>query len=78
MAGCPDDVPWQRVVNSQGKLSLRPGGGYEHQRQLLEGEGVTFDERERIDLKRYQWAGPEVDWLSEQQLLPLDPAKGDG
>ena len=25
MAACPDDVPWQRVINSQGKISLRPG-----------------------------------------------------
>jgi methylated-DNA-protein-cysteine methyltransferase-like protein len=78
MAACPEDVPWQRVVNSQGKVSLRPGGGYEDQRQLLEGEGVVFDERERIDLKHYQWAGPGVDWLRQHQLLPPQPAKGDG
>ena len=25
MAACPDDVPWQRVINSQGKISERPG-----------------------------------------------------
>jgi methylated-DNA-protein-cysteine methyltransferase-like protein len=58
MAACPDDVPWQRVINSQGKISPRPGA--EKQRQLLEAEGVLFDERGRIDLKRYQWAGPGV------------------
>ncbi len=78
MAACPDDVPWQRVVNSQGKLSLRPGGGYEIQHQLLEQEGVTFDERDRINLKRHQWEGPGEDWLREHQLLPVDPTKGDG
>jgi methylated-DNA-protein-cysteine methyltransferase related protein len=58
MAACPVDVPWQRVINSQGKISLPPGAGYQHQRQLLEEEGVIFDERDRIDLNRFRWAGP--------------------
>lgn len=59
MAACPSDVPWQRVINAQGKISLRKGAGPSHQRQLLEAEGVQFDERERVDLKRYGWSGPE-------------------
>jgi methylated-DNA-protein-cysteine methyltransferase related protein len=58
MAACPQDVPWQRVINSQGKVSLRPGGGGAHQRELLESEGVIFDEHDRVDLKRYAWDGP--------------------
>src|SRR5512137_3139884 len=53
MANCPDDVPWQRVINSQGKVSLRPGGGGEHQRQLLEAEEVVFDDRDRVDSKKF-------------------------
>jgi methylated-DNA-protein-cysteine methyltransferase-like protein len=67
MAACPDDVPWQRVINSKGEISLRRGGGSERQRELLEAEGVKFDERGRIDLKRYRWAGPGApdvpDWV---------------
>jgi methylated-DNA-protein-cysteine methyltransferase-like protein len=55
MAGCPDNVPWQRVVNAQGKISLRPGA--EKQRELLEAEGVEFDDRGRIDMKIYGWEG---------------------
>lgn len=58
MAACPQDVPWQRVINSQGKVSLRPGGGGAHQRELLEGEGIVFDEHDRVDLKIYAWEGP--------------------
>ncbi len=58
MSACPQDVPWQRVINSQGKVSLRPGGGGEHQRELLEAEGVIFDEHARVDLKVYAWEGP--------------------
>jgi methylated-DNA-protein-cysteine methyltransferase-like protein len=55
MAACPPDVPWQRVVNSKGEISPRPGA--QHQRQLLEAEGVTFDPKGRIDLTRFGWAG---------------------
>jgi len=56
MADCPPDVPWQRVINAEGKISPRPGA--EMQRQLLEGEGVTFDAKGRVDLKKFGWAGP--------------------
>jgi methylated-DNA-protein-cysteine methyltransferase-like protein len=58
MAACPADVPWQRVINAQGKISLRRGGGGMRQRQLLEDEGVVFDNRERVDLKEFGWEGP--------------------
>ncbi len=53
MAACPDDVPWQRVINSKGEISLRPGA--EEQRRLLEEEGVEFDVRGRVDLSRFGW-----------------------
>lgn len=58
MAALPSgaDVPWQRVVNSQGKVSARRrGDGDLIQRQLLETEGVTFDTLGRIDLGRFGW-----------------------
>src|SRR3954469_13952350 len=45
-------VPWQRVVNAQGAISV-PGDGAKRQRKLLEAERVRFDERGRIDLDRY-------------------------
>jgi methylated-DNA-protein-cysteine methyltransferase related protein len=74
MAGCPADVPWQRVINSQGKISLRKGGGYEEQRRLLEEEGVLFDDRERIDLNKFRWQGPPAAWLKAHGLN-LPPEK---
>lgn len=58
MAACPADVPWQRVINSQGKVSLRDGSGGEKQREMLQAEGIEFDERDRVDLERYLWEGP--------------------
>ena len=57
MAACPEDVPWQRVVNSQGKISPRQGGSHIRQKDLLESEGVVFDEQQKIDLSKYLWTG---------------------
>jgi methylated-DNA-protein-cysteine methyltransferase-like protein len=62
MANCPDDVPWQRVINSQGKISLRGNDGAAKQRMRLEAESVEFDQRGKIDLDRYRWAGPSEEW----------------
>ncbi len=53
MAACPESVPWQRVVNAQGQISTRAGA--EKQRRLLESEGIVFDEKGRINLKRFGW-----------------------
>jgi methylated-DNA-protein-cysteine methyltransferase-like protein len=60
MALCPDGVPWQRVVNAEGKISIRKGGGHLKQRSLLEAEGVVFDTADRIDLEIYGWGSPPV------------------
>lgn len=67
MANCPDDVPWQRVINSQGKISERAGA--ERQRQLLEQEGVKFDAKDRIDFKKYGWKGPDSEDEPRQASL---------
>ena len=67
MAACPDDVPWQRVINSQGKISERPGA--ERQRPLLEAEGIIFDAKDRIDLKKYGWSGRNEDDIPQQPSL---------
>jgi methylated-DNA-protein-cysteine methyltransferase-like protein len=63
------DVPWQRVINARGTLSLDAHGAA-IQRALLEEEGIVFDEQGRIDLKVYGWAGPdlaELDRLLKRQ-----------
>jgi methylated-DNA-protein-cysteine methyltransferase-like protein len=71
LANCPADVPWQRVINAQGKISFRPGAGL--QRQLLENEGVEFDDRQRIDFDLYGWNGPDPEWCQAHGLFPLSP-----
>ena len=67
MANCPDDVPWQRVINSQGKISERAGA--ERQRLLLEEEGIEFDAKGRVDLKKYGWTGQNDESDSIQPRL---------
>ena len=53
------DVPWQRVINSQGKISQRENGeGNLLQRELLEIEGVRFDLQQRVDWQVYGWTFP--------------------
>ena len=55
--GCPDGVPWQRVVNASGGCStdrlpdVPPG----LQRALLEAEGVRFRANGTVDLDRHRW-----------------------
>ncbi|MFO0631702.1 MAG: MGMT family protein [Nannocystaceae bacterium] len=54
----PEDapLPWHRVVNARGELSLSGDGATEQRRRLLR-EGVRFDARGRIDLVRWGWDG---------------------
>ena len=66
MAACPEDVPWQRVINAQGKISQRPGA--DQQRRLLEEEGILFH-NDRIDLATYQWRGPGSESVPRQARL---------
>jgi len=67
MSKCPSDAPWQRVVNSQGKISIRPGAGL--QKELLEAEGVRFDERDKIDFEIFGWDGPDPEWCKVHGLF---------
>jgi methylated-DNA-protein-cysteine methyltransferase-like protein len=58
LAALPEEltVPWHRVVNAKGEISLRGESHFEiRQRQLLERERVLFDAKGRIPLGRFQW-----------------------
>jgi methylated-DNA-protein-cysteine methyltransferase-like protein len=55
------DVPWWRVVNASGGISLRGRGeAAEVQRRILEDEGVVFEANGTVDLRRYRWSPPGV------------------
>lgn len=51
-------VPWQRVINAAGRISLRDFYRPELQRRLLEDEGIEFDGSGVVNLSRFRWRGP--------------------
>lgn len=51
------NLPWYRIINAKGFISLPESNGYEEQKGLLQCEGVQFDEHDCVDLKRYLWTG---------------------
>jgi methylated-DNA-protein-cysteine methyltransferase-like protein len=51
-----DKLPWHRIVNRQGRISLKPNQGYEIQKVLLEKEGIRFGNKDTIDFDRYLWS----------------------
>jgi methylated-DNA-protein-cysteine methyltransferase-like protein len=57
------DVPWQRVINARGQISLHPGT---RQIALLQAEGVAVNAQGKVDLKRHQWCG--LDWPEIEDL----------
>jgi methylated-DNA-protein-cysteine methyltransferase related protein len=49
-------IPWHRVINAAGGVSVRSSSGAElTQRQLLEEEGIEFDLRGRVRLAKVRW-----------------------
>lgn len=64
--GLTNVVPWQRVINAAGSVSLR-GDVYrpDRQRELLESEGVQFSRSGKVDFKRSRWQGPPREWVSK-------------
>jgi methylated-DNA-protein-cysteine methyltransferase-like protein len=61
------DVPWWRVINSKGYVSLSGQEGASLQRELLEAEGVEFDERGFVDWERFGWEG--LSWIEIEELV---------
>ena len=50
-----DGLPWHRVINGWGRISLPRGRGFEKQKRLLAVEGVRVGALGRIDLRDFQW-----------------------
>ncbi|MCC6614403.1 MAG: MGMT family protein [Anaerolineae bacterium] len=62
-------VPWHRVINSKGTVSLPEETiAAAQQRSRLRAEGV-LDARDHVDLNRYGWEGPDAAWLETNGLL---------
>jgi len=60
MHGADKGTPWHRVINAQGACSTgRVVLPHDKQQQMLEAEGITFDERGRCNLGKYLWIPDE-------------------
>ena len=67
----PSSIPWQRVVNAQGRISMslsREGSDW-MQRELLIAEGIPVDLEGRLPLKRFLWSPDEGQMAEMSQLL---------
>ena len=67
----PSPIPWQRVVNAQGRISMslsREGTDW-MQRELLISEGIPVDRQGRLPLKRFLWSPDEAQIAEMRQLL---------
>lgn len=63
MAGVPTgtDIPWQRIINSSGGISPRPGAARHY--RVLEGEGIVFSKAGKVTWSDVRWSGPGEKWL---------------
>ena len=74
-------IPAQRVVSKDGTLSGGWAfGGAERMRALLEAEGVTFDARGRVAMRRHLWdPASDLDAAERERILagadalPIEP-----
>ncbi len=58
----PSTIPWHRVINSKGEItmSLSRKGTDWIQKELLIKEGIKFNSKMKIDLKKYLWRPNEI------------------
>lgn len=62
------EVPWHRIVNSQGRIAVRAGAASAdaEQARRLRAEGVLLDRSGRVDFASVAWPGPPWAWLAER------------
>ena len=70
-------VPWHRVINAKGRVSMRSEPGWDDtQRSLLEAEGVVFDADGKVSLSRFCWRpeNQKYDHVNEvgRDLIPKE------
>lgn len=69
MHGSDEGVPWQRVINSQGKCSTgRLTIPLNLQQELLEVEGIVFNASGKCDLSTFQWWPKGFESKEDEQI----------
>ncbi len=63
-----EPVPWHRVINSQGRISIvNREHGAEEQARRLRAEGVPVDDTLRVDIEAYLWEG--LHWMEIDDII---------
>ncbi len=75
MRACPEDIPWQRVINGKGQISAR--SQVERpilQKMMLRAEGIHFDKTETCDLERVLWEPTNAGrfYYRDSDRMPFD------
>lgn len=69
-------VPWWRIINSKGGISMPRGSSAAHQqRQRLSAENVHFDARGLVNLSVFGWEGPPQSWLDDHHFTKPEPLR---
>ena len=58
----PSTIPWHRVINAKGEITMlfsRNGTDW-IQKELLINEGIKFNNKAKIDIKKYLWRPNEI------------------
>jgi methylated-DNA-protein-cysteine methyltransferase related protein len=64
-----NDIPWWRVINSKGAISLPAGSAAaDEQRRRLELEEIAFNKKDQVDFAVYGWNDIDESWLDENGL----------
>lgn len=73
----PSAVPWQRVVNAQGRIAMSPGreGSDWMQRELLLAEGIAVAPDGRLPLARHRWHPPATLLPQAGDAWPAEPPR---
>ena len=58
-----DNIPWHRVINSQGEIAIKDYDGFQEQKILLSMEGIESDSKGKIELEKYLWKCYSIDEL---------------
>ncbi len=76
MHAAEDGVPWQRVINSQGKCSTgRLTMPLNLQQELLEAEGIVFSAAGKCDLQVVLWEPEGTPNPEDEQIALFEPGR---
>jgi len=68
-------LPWHRVINSKGEISMSRIDDKEYQKALLEQEGISFEKNYKLNLKKYLWDIKSIEVIEKNQKKSYNNSK---